>query len=432
MTHSILQPLPQPFRVVIVEDDVQRLMKLYEACWNEVKNSLEMKGFSKGKVPRSIAERKMGIEKLYKPVIDVLIQEGLSKLDVDFCQLEEVNVEWQTEEKPLTLVVKGYLRPEVLECDYKNIITKYERLLVTDEEVNSVLQRSAVSEAIEKEVEDISSFSEDDLAKVQFVVDFMMEDLKTSKILANQPRYRAPLGKVVWGFEPELTKYRPEDVFEFKTVLSDDFFHTDSRGKEVVFKIKLIKLYTLEVPQVNDNLAQKIGYKDLNDMRIKVVQDLEENKKTVNQMLYRDHIMGMLIAKTKITPIPDKVVITELDMMLEGAVRNASNMQGVLMTVEEFLEASKMTREKWRASNWELAKRKLLGNLALEYIAKQEGINPSEQECFEMLRQILPENSQIDESKIDKNGLRHYAVLKLAQDRLVELVEKDQREKSDG
>lgn len=427
MIRAVLQPLPQPHRVVIVEDNTERLMKLYDACWEETKESYELKGFRKGEIPRSVAEKKIGVEKIYKPVIDTLVQEAVDQTGTNFCQIDDVAIEWQTDKKPLTIIVRGFLFPVVESCDYQDLVTNFDRILVTDEEVNTMLQKAAYSEAEECELETLKDVSEEDLFKVNILVDFMMDDVKEEKVLANQTSYRIDPTKTVYGFEPLLSDKKVGDVFEHKCTLPENFYDSNNAGKEVSFQVKVLKIFTLKMPEIDDELAEKIGYENLEQMREMITQDLEETKKRTNEVLYRDHIMGLLVTKTKTTPLPDSMVKRELDMMLNGAIQNANKLQGAQMTADQFLSAANMTKEDWYSAHWAMARQKLLGNLALQYIAQEQGLDPTQEECEEMLRELLPK--EIDTKDVNTQGLREYVLLKKAQDFLIELITKNQENK---
>lgn len=423
MIKATLQPLPQPHRVVLVEDDYEKLKKMYDACWNEVREAIEVRGFKKGSVPRSVAEKKIGAEKLYKSVVDTLIQEGLSEIEQRFCDIGEVSIQWQTEDKPLVLYVKGYLFPEIQSCDYKEIVSNYTRLMVTDEEVNSLMMRAAYSEAEEIEV-DISE--EDDPSRVQVFIDFIMDDVEEQQVIANQKGYKVDLSRNSFGFEEEILKHKKGEIFEVECILPDDFFQKELANKKVRYQIKIDKMFRFKLPEVDDVLAQKIGYKTLQEMREKIIKDLEEDKRNADQLLYRDHIMSLLVAKTKVTPIPDAIIKSELEKMLEGAVKTANQMQGSSVTVDQFLSSAKMKKEEWFNANWPLAQKKIIGNLALQHIAKKEKICATKEQCQKMLEEMLPEGVDPKQSQVNEESLREYVVLKLAQDRLIELIEKDE------
>lgn len=426
MLRSVLQPLPQPHRVVIVEDDIKKLNELYDACWDKQKEIIDIKGFRPGEVPRSVAEKKLGVENLYKPVIDTLVNQGLSQIDLSFCQLDDVAVEWQTADKPLIIIVTGYLYPEVHSCDYKGLVVNYERLLVTDEEINTVLQRLAYSEAEEKELETFEGLSEEELKSVNVVVDFLMDDVQEERVVGNQTDYRVDITKDVFGFEQLLREKSPKvnEVLDTVITLPDDFFQQQLAGREIHYQLKVKRIYTLELPEINDELAKKVGYDNAKVMREELIRDLEESKKKADKLLYRDHIMGLLVAQTKASPIPDIMVRNELDQMLKGAVNNANRLQGTNLTPEDFLNSSRMSKEEWYSSNWSTAKQKLLGNLALEYIAKQERLHPTAEEKEQILREILPEGFEVESKDVNAAGLDRYAILKKAQDFLVDLIDK--------
>lgn len=420
---TFLQPLPQPQRLILIEEDREKLEKLFQSHWEAVKDTIEVPGFEKGQVVQTLAEKKLGPEKLYRPIIDKLVAEGLSTAQINFVDIEAVSIEWQTEKTPLVIYVRGYLPPKVLDCDYKTIVSTHKKLLVTEAEIDSLLLRTAASEAEETEHEQVP---EGDL-DVVVVVDFIMDDVEKERIIANQPDIRVFLSKPVYGFEKDLIGKNIDDVFTTELTLPDDFIAKQFAGKKVSYQIKIKKIYKLDIPKLTDELAVKVGYSSLEDMREKIRKDLEKEKEKADEMLSKDHIMALLVAKTNYTPIPEGVISQELQTMLSNVVKQTNKMQGLQSTEEEYLAQAKITKEEWFNRNWDLAEKKVKGNLALLYIAEQEGIAPTEQECEEAFTKLLPEGAVPDKSKINPEGLKFYVTLLKAQERLLEIVEQNKQ-----
>jgi trigger factor len=415
---TVLQPLPQPHRLLLIEDDRKKVEALLDSCWDAVKSGIEIPGFDKGQVPRVIAEKKLGEDQLYRPVIDALVKQGLASINESFCEIQSVEVSWQTAKSPLYLDVRGFLEPEVISCDYRDLINDYKRLMVTDEEINFHLKRAAHSEAEEIEIDPANAF---DKTKLQIHIDFIMDDVELGKVIANQSDFKIDLTKNLYGFESALLEHKKGEIFQVACTLPADFYNKALAGRKVSYQIKIVKIFLLQIPAIDDALAQKMGFESLTTMRSEIARDLEAEKRKADQLLFCDHVMSLLVAKTKTTPLPESLLKKETQMMLIGAVNNANKLQQKNMTVQQFLEAKKLSQDDWFKMNYLKAQKKVISHLALRYIAHQEKLVPDEAQCIKALKELMPEIADHDEAKVDKNKLREYTLLKQAQDFLLSL-----------
>src|SRR5690554_3089161 len=127
-----------------VEVDAEQVSLALDKAFKKVAGKVNVPGFRKGKVPRSIFEAKFGIESLYQDAIDIIMPEaymdaiketGISPIDrpdIDFEDFSKGN--------PFTFKAKVMVKPEVQLGEYKGIEVPEQSAEVTTEEVNSELE----------------------------------------------------------------------------------------------------------------------------------------------------------------------------------------------------------------------------------------------------------------------------------------------------
>ncbi len=409
-------PLPTPYRCQIIEDDRDYINALLDNVWNIAKDTIEINGFRKGEAPRTIAEKKLGVENLYKPALNQILEKGVKEAKLQVCEVKDVVVQWFTEKEPLQLFCIFILMPVVTNSDYKNLSVAHESLTVTEEEIANNLNRLAFSEADEtpQEIADESSL-------VTLDVSIVKKD--TSDLVGTQNDIQVKPGNAeIYGFEKSLIGKKNNEIYEFGVKLSDTFFAESLRNTEVIFKITVKKVVSLKIPEINDDLAKKIGFDSLQEMKDGIVKDLQKDKERASEIMYRDSVTNKLLAKTETTPIPDVLVKKELDTILANEVEQFSKQTKQKVTEEQYLSKVGVSKEQWTNINWVRAVKKIKLGLLLNYVIEKEGISVTDEECETELAVILPKSAS--NVQIDKVAFKEYITKKKAQDYLIALVDK--------
>ena len=116
-------------------------------AFDKIKDSVEIKGFRKGKVTRSVFEKHYGVESLYEEAINHVMQEtyvdaimsnnlevvAQPKIDLDITKVEQG--------KGFTYVAEVAVKPVVTLGEYKGL--EFEKLSeeVTEEQVDTEIQK---------------------------------------------------------------------------------------------------------------------------------------------------------------------------------------------------------------------------------------------------------------------------------------------------
>ena len=412
----VTKPLPQPFRVQIVEDDLKYVETVMEKVWDEVKDQIDAPGFRKGQVPRSVAEKKIGLEPLYRSGLNVVLNKGLSESGLSVFEVLETAVEWHTDKQPLIMTVTCHLNPAVIAANYTDLKLDYKEMTVAETEVDSTLERLAFSEGSEIEV--TGPVTDDNIAHVTFAI----LDPKTKKSLAIQKNYPARATPNRFGFEATLLTHIAGDKYEVPVTLPADYFNAPLRNKAVIIAVEVHKVVKLEIPPIDEALAVKIGYKSLSEMRAAIRTDLEKDKKKADSLTFRDAVLSLAISKTEFTPLPDNIVKKELDNILAATVDDTNRRMKTKLTIEQALSHMGITKEHWCIVNWQRGVRKVHLGMMLDYITQQNALTATNEEAEKELTAILPPN--VDRKNVNMADVLLYVERRKAQEYLVDLVNK--------
>src|SRR5690554_3294802 len=127
-----------------VEVDVEQVSLALDKAFKKVAGQVNVPGFRKGKVPRSIFEAKFGVESLYRDAIDIILPDAYMEAvkETGITPIDRPDIDFDEFEKgvPFTFKAKVMVKPEVQLGEYKGIEVPEQSAEVTVEEVASELE----------------------------------------------------------------------------------------------------------------------------------------------------------------------------------------------------------------------------------------------------------------------------------------------------
>jgi trigger factor len=163
----------------------------------------------------------------------------------------------------------------------------------------------------------------------------------------------------------------------------------------------------ISLPELNDEFAQSFGdnFKTLEDLKNKIKENLTLEKKAKIQDKERNHILERLVKETK-SSLPEILITEELGRMKSQMMGDVERFGGKW---DEYLVQIKKTEEDL-AKDWrETAEKRILSQLILNEIAKQEKIEASKEEIDVEAIRILSEMPEANENHV--NSYVHQMIL---------------------
>ena len=211
----------------------------------------------------------------------------------------------------------------------------------------------------------------EDLVVIDFTTKIDVEGIEDKK----QENYKLVLGEQIMlkEFETELTNMKKNEEKEFSLTLPDSY-PEDVAGKTATFVVLMKEVIQIERPEVNDQLAQKIGYNSLKDFRTRIKEDLITNKTQQAARLLDDKILQAVVDRSKFSPIPECMVSDQVNSILER------QMEALNISKEELLKKMDITEEEYKRRYARAALSDVRARLALEEVARREDIAITEEE----------------------------------------------------
>ncbi len=176
-----------------------------------------------------------------------------------------------------------------------------------------------------------------------------------------------------------------------------------------------------DLPKLDDEFVKTVGkFKDVNDFKEKITENLKEEKKA--KLLEKRRIAiidGILDDKNTKFEVPKMMVDYEIDKMMYEFEGNIS-MTG--MKFDDYLKSINKTREDYKKEWYEQGLKRAKMQLLLNHIASEEKIEVSEDEINEEVSKILEQYK--DQKNIDENNVRAYVSQVLTHQKVFEFLEK--------
>jgi len=371
--------LARKVTITLPADDVQS--KLKEA-YDKLKKEVKIKGFRRGKVPRSI------IEKHYKPQVEAEVGEKLvqdtyfdaiEKEGIDPVVHPEIKSVNYNDDGTFVYEAEIELRPEFELGQYKGLEVEKEEVEVTDEEIQLEIEEMRKNLAPLQAVTDRPIQTEDIV-----VVDFQgfHEGEAMPQVKNDNFSVEVGSGKMGPEFEEKLVGMNKDDEGAHEVDFPENHPNPLLKGKKVEFKIKVKEVQERVLPEINDEFAKDAGeeFNTLDELKASIKERIAKHREERLESTITDRLMQKLLDNTEFE-VPNRLVAYEIEQMIKQTEQQFEQ-SGMS------LEAAGLTREKLAEQNAELAKKRVRGDFILKKIAEVEDIKLADEDMDRGFKRI--------------------------------------------
>jgi trigger factor len=283
---TTLEDISPVKKKLLVEIDSKEVDKRLNQAYGEIRKRAKIPGFRPGKVPRKILETYFG-NQVTDDVTRELISESFPKA-VD--EVKTFPLGQPILEKEALKQGQGFnysaiieVRPEFEIKDYLGLDVEKEIFSIGEEDVQKRLEEIREANGKMVSIEEERLIRDGDFVIVDyegFEDSRPMEDVKSSNLLVK-------VGKNDFHpkFDEALIGLKKEDAREVGIDFEEDFYHKKLAGKSVNFKIKIVDIKELVLPELNDEFAGKLGadLKDLDGLKNEIEKAItSQEEKRIN------------------------------------------------------------------------------------------------------------------------------------------------------
>jgi trigger factor len=370
-------------RKITIELEPDEIKRELDRAYNELRRSVQLRGFRRGRAPRNLLERFFGdqvrgdvIQKLQKEYTDKALEEN----DLQPIVEPELVTEESDLKKPQVRFTATFdLKPQIEVKDYLDLKVPKATVEVTEEQVEQALERlrerSATLRKIERRVVQPGDFV---LASFQaFEGDRPLPDSKFEEriVHVSGDDLRHGLDELLAGMEigSEIRKTRSYPA---------DYDESDIAGKTVEWRIKATDIYERVLPQLDDEFAKDQGeYHDLAELRAEMRRQLERRAGEEADARARQGLLDLIIERNPIE-VPESLIARE-QRNLE--LETAAGLEALGMGREAALERARQEPEELKAK----AEKRARSALIVDAIAAQESVEVTADEVAERIATLV-------------------------------------------
>ena len=381
-----LEKLEHNMAKLTIEVSAEEMAKAVNAAYQKNKNSINIPGFRKGKVPFAMVEKFYGkgvfLEDAANAVIPGAYEKALSECEEEIVSAPVINVIQLEPDKEFIFTAEVALKPEVELGKYKGVKIDKVDVEVTEEEVNEMIERERKNNAREITVED-RPIADGDKATIDF--EGFMDGVAFEG--GKGEDYDLVIGShsFIDTFEEQLIGKNIGDDVEVNVTFPENYQAEELAGKPAMFKVKIKEIKMDELPELDDEFASEVSeYETFAEYKENVKKGLEAKKEDAAKDARERAAIEAVIEDAKMDIPEAMVTTTQRQMMDEFAQRIMS--QG--LAFEQYLQFTGQTEEAMFEQIKPQAEMRIKSRLVLEAVAAAEGIEASEEDFDKEVEKI--------------------------------------------
>ena len=352
------------------------------------KHNYVIEGFRKGKVPMNLLLNRYGKEYFYEDALDIALdksyEEVLNKENFEVVARPEVDIK-ELSDDGVKVVITMIVKPEFELGQYKGLTVKKEEIVVTDEEIDAVINKELNDRARLIEKETIAENGDTVMIDYSGRIGETKFEGGTAK---NQP-LELGSGTFIPGFEEQVVGMAKGETKDITVTFPENYGSTDLAGKEAIFEITVNSIQAKEVPQLDDEFVKDIDdeLNTVEEWKEKIRTNIQIQKETNAEYKVENDLVDAIVNNTEIE-IPDCMIEEELDYRIQEMEQQMAQ-YGI--NFADYLKYTGETIENIKSTKREEAVRNIKVRLVLEEICKKENITVSADEIKDKLADIKDE-----------------------------------------
>ena len=280
------------------------------------------------------------------------------------------------------LTAKIFVKPEITVSEYKGLKGERDKVEITDEAVNTEIDRVRERNARSIEVTDRAAKNGDE---VVFDFDGYCDGKQFDGGKAEKYNLKLGSGQFIPGFEAQVEGKKIGEDFDVNVTFPEDYQEKTLAGKAATFKCKIHEIKETELPELNDEFVKDVSEFDtVDEYKADVKARLEKDANKAADQKLDEQLMDALSANI-VGEIPECMYDNEVENLVSD-YENRLRYQG--LSLDMFMKYTGQDIEGLKKSFRPQAEKQVKTRLALEYVAKTEKLEATAEEIEEEFKKI--------------------------------------------
>ena len=349
-------------------------------AFDKVKKNLNVPGFRKGKVSRTVFNKMYGEEALYEEALNAVLPESyeaaVAESGIDPVAQPKIDIKSMNKGEDWEITADVIVKPEVKLGDYKNLEVSVDiEKDVTDADVDAKIEAAQKNLAELVIKEDAAENGDTVVIDFEGKVDGVAFDGGT----AQNHSLELGSGSFIPGYEEQLVGHKAGETVEVTVTFPEDYQAEDLAGKEAVFTTTIHEVKSKEVPELDDELAKDIDeeVETLAELKAKYKAQLTEEKETQYTDAVETAAIEAAVANAEIVELPGEMVHDEVHRAMNEFL---GNMQQQGISADMYYQLTGTSEEQLHAQFEGDADKRVRTNLVIEAVAAAENFKTTQDE----------------------------------------------------
>jgi len=404
-----------------VKEEYDNLVRKY--C-----ETVQLKGFRRGKVPADVLIRKFGdslVAETTENIIRGSLEDILESIKHKPLPYSTPTVDSQSSldlQKDFVYDVFYDTYPEIELSDYLGLEYEELKVRITAEDLKRELENLQEQNSYFIDKEDGVVEKGDNIN-----IDYAELDEKGAELPATKRESFAFIvgsGYNIYQIDDDLLSLKKGEEKLIKKSFDQDFENKELAGRDIELKVKVNNIKQRKLPELNDELAQDISdkYNTLDDLKKDLKQKIEDTSKNRVRADSISKLLDQTVDKSTI-PLPKSMIELEVNSQWRSFLGQYNVDEKELL--EQLKEKDNKTKEdmleQWRPS----AERKLKLMLAVNKMVEKEKIKAGKEEIKKEIKKIADSRSitiKQAEEELKKGNYLKYMKEDLKKEKLYDLL----------
>ena len=307
--------LNQELKIFIDKETMNSYM---DKKYDEIKSTVNLKGFRPGKVPKEILKRQFG-KAVFGEVLDKVLKDtsakALEEKKIKPAGQPKLDLKTYGEDKELEYVLSVTELPKIDIKSIENIKFDQYTVKIEDSETDKRIKEIAKNQPNFKDTKPDTKAKLGDLVVLDYKATVDGKEFKGNQGKNTQ----LTLGKDLFlkGFDNQLIGVKKDDEKIVEALLPENYPEKELINKNAKFNCKILNVKQPEDIKIDDNFAKNLGAKDLKDLKILISRQINDEYKNSLDQLTKNQILKE-IEKIKVEEVPKNLIEEEVKILTQG------------------------------------------------------------------------------------------------------------------
>ena len=355
----------------------------YNSAATKIAQYINVDGFRKGKAPRAVVERHVGVDRIQQEALEILLPKYLgqaiydNKLDV-ITQPAITNYKFETG-KDVEVTFEVETRPEVSLGSYKGLNVKVEIPAKEDDAFDRALNSFLTQHSSLDLVLDRPSCETD---TVVFDFDGVCNGEPIQGGSAKAYTLDLAHSNFIPGFAEQLVGHNINEEFDIQVTFPAEYHDEKLKGQPATFSIKMKEIKQRVMPELTDDFVKKSSkFSTVDELKADIQSYIDNQVENIKKVNAENTVFKSVVDSTSVD-VPQSMVDREV-ASLKAEYQQRLSYQGV--NWEEFLKSQ---GEEFEKSLSEEAEMRIKNSLIIDKISKEVEIKVEQADFQTKLAQM--------------------------------------------